>query len=211
MRLIFSIVLFFIVTTNLYAQKANSDEQLKAIDSITFNMKVDKGLITTYQNKKNELYFEIDKSLLSKDLLVVTRLAQIPSDYSGYLNAGSKTAEHVVEFVKQGQKILLKEVSYSNIANINDPISISVSENNFKPILAAFEIKNSDEDSFLINVTSYFMSDSPGFNIIRSYDKENYKIGGLILLDLMIKKIIKLEELIKKEVLLIQLIVLLKI
>ena len=61
MRLIFSIVLFFIVTTNLYAQKANSDEQLKAIDSITFNMKVDKGLITTYQNKKNELYFEIDK------------------------------------------------------------------------------------------------------------------------------------------------------
>ena len=179
MRLIFSIVLFFIVTTNLYAQKANSDEQLKAIDSITFNMKVDKGLITTYQNKKNELYFEIDKSLLSKDLLVVTRLAQIPSNYSGYLNAGSKTAEHVVEFVKQGQKILLKEVSYSNIANINDPISISVSENNFKPILAAFEIKNSDEDSFLINVTSYFMSDSPGFNIIRSYDKENYKIGGV--------------------------------
>ena len=179
MRLIFSIVLFFIVTTNLYAQKANSDEQLKAIDSITFNMKVDKGLITTYQNKKNELYFEIDKSLLSKDLLVVTRLAQIPSDYSGYLNAGSKTAEHVVEFVKQGQKILLKEVSYSNIANIYDPISISVSENNFKPILAAFEIKNSDEDSFLINVTSYFMSDSPGFNIIRSYDKENYKIGGV--------------------------------
>ena len=179
MRLIFSIVLFFIVTTNLYAQKANSDEQLKAIDSITFNMKVDKGLITTYQNKKNELYFEIDKSLLSKDLLVVTRLAQIPYDYSGYLNAGSKTAEHVVEFVKQGQKILLKEVSYSNIANINDPISISVSENNFKPILAAFEIKNSDEDSFLINVTSYFMSDSPGFNIIRSYDKENYKIGGV--------------------------------
>ena len=39
-------------------------------------MKVDKGLITTYQNKKNELYFEIDKSLLKKELLVVTRLAQ---------------------------------------------------------------------------------------------------------------------------------------
>ena len=179
MRLIFSIVLFFIVSINVYAQKVNLDEQLKSIDSITYNMKVDKGLITTYQNKKNELYFEIDKSLLKKELLVVTRLAQIPSDYSGYLNAGSKTAEHVVEFVKHGQKILLKEVSYSNVANSNDPISISVSENNFKPILAAFEIKNSDEDRYLINVTSYFMSDSPGFNIIRSYDKENYKIGGV--------------------------------
>ena len=171
--------MFFIIAINVCAQKVNSDEQLKSIDSITSNMKVDKGLITTYLNKKNELYFEIDKSLLMKELLVVTRLAQIPSEYSGYLNAGSKTAEHVVEFVKHGQNILLKEVSYSNIANSNDPISISVSENNFKPILAAFEIKNSDEDSYLINVTSYFMSDSPGFNIIRSYDKENYKIGGV--------------------------------
>jgi len=179
MRLLLCLLLSFIAHINFYAQKAKSIEQLKSIDSITVNMKVDKGLITTYQNKKNELYFEIDKSLLNKELLVVTRLAQIPADYSGYLNAGSKTAEHVVEFVKNGQKILLKEVSYSNIANSNDPISISVSENNFKPILAAFEIKNSDEDSYLIDVTGYFMSDSPGFNIIRSYDKENYKIGGV--------------------------------
>ena len=179
MRLLLCLLLSFIAHINFYAQKAKSIEHLKSIDSITVNMKVDKGLITTYQNKKNELYFEIDKSLLKKELLVVTRLAQIPADYSGYLNAGSKTAEHVVEFVKNGQKILLKEVSYSNIADSNDPISISVSENNFKPILAAFEIKNSDEDSYLIDVTAYFMSDSPGFNIIRSYDKENYKIGGV--------------------------------
>ena len=179
MRLLLSIFLCFLAHNNFYPQKAKSSEQLKSIDSITLNMKVDKGLINTYQNKKNELYFEINKSLLKKELLVVTRLAQIPADYSGYLNAGSKTAEHVVEFVKNGQKILLKEVSYSNVANSNDPISISVSENNFKPILAAFEIKNSDEDSYLIDVTSYFMSDSPGFNIIRSYDKDNYKIGGV--------------------------------
>tara|TARA_B110000858_G_scaffold160291_1_gene184294 strand:+ start:595 stop:2820 length:2226 start_codon:yes stop_codon:yes gene_type:complete len=142
-------------------------------------MKVNKGLITTYQNKKNELYFEISKSLLENELLVVTRFAQIPANYSGYLNAGSKTAEHVVVFVKQGQKILLKEVSYSNVANEKDPISISVSENNFRPILAAFEIKNSDEDLYLIDVTNYFMADSPGFNIIRPRDKENYKIGGV--------------------------------
>jgi hypothetical protein len=142
-------------------------------------MKVSKGLITTYQNKKNELYFEISESLFGRELLVVTRFAQIPANYSGYLNAGSKTAEHVVEFIKQGQKILLKEVSYSNIADDDDPISISVSENNFKPILAAFEIKNSDNNRHLIDVTNYFMADSPGFNIIRSKDKENYKIGGV--------------------------------
>ncbi|MGY8919665.1 MAG: zinc-dependent metalloprotease [Flavobacteriales bacterium] len=177
MRLI--LILYLSINISGYGQKASIDNPLKTIDSITLDMKVSKGLITTYQNKKNELYFEISESLFGRELLVVTRFAQIPANYSGYLNAGSKTAEHVVEFIKQGQKILLKEVSYSNIADDDDPISISVSENNFKPILAAFEIKNSEDNRHLIDVTNYFMADSPGFNIIRSKDKENYKIGGV--------------------------------
>jgi hypothetical protein len=142
-------------------------------------MKISEGLITTYSNEKNDLFFEISKNLLGKELLIVTRFAQLPANYSGYLNAGSKTAEHVVQFEKNGTKILLKEVSYTNIADDEDPISVSVKENNFKPILGAFEIKNSEKDKYLIDVTSYFMSDSPGFNIIRSYEKTNYKIGSV--------------------------------
>ena len=116
---------------------------------------------------------------MNKELLVVTRLAQLPGNYAGYLNAGSKTAEHVIQFEKNSNKILIREVSYSNISDKDDPISNSVSVNNFKPIIAAFEIKNKENDRFLIDVTSYFMSDSPGFNIIRSYEKDNYKIGGV--------------------------------
>lgn len=174
-----TILLTLIISTCLFGQKDKKVKFLKTIDSLTLDMKVNKGLITTYQNLKNELYFEVSENLLNKELLVVTRFAQLPANYSGYLNAGSKTAEHVVQFVKQGQKILLKEVSYSNIADENDPISISVSENNFKPILAAFEVKNSDQNRYLIDVTNFFMADSPGFNIIRSYDKDNYKIGGV--------------------------------
>ena len=174
-----TLLLTFGISLAGYSQKEVKDKPLKTIDSLVIDMRVNKGLINTYQNKKNELYFEISESLFGRELLVVTRFAQIPANYSGYLNAGSKTAEHVVEFIKQGQKILLKEVSYSNIADDDDPISISVSENNFKPILAAFEIKNSDNNRHLIDVTNYFMADSPGFNIIRSKDKENYKIGGV--------------------------------
>ena len=173
------IILLVLAPLISFGQKDKKTPVSKTIDSLTIDMKVDKGLITTYQNIKNQLYFEIEDSLLKKDLLVVTRFAQLPANYSGYLNAGSKTAEHVVEFVKQGNKILLKEVSYSNIADKNDPISISVSENNFKPILAAFEIKNSDENKYLIDVSSFYMADSPGFNIIRSYEKDNYKISGV--------------------------------
>ena len=176
MRRILIIILFASIISNSYAQK---ESKKKTIDSLTVDMKISEGLITTYSNEKNDLFFEISKNLLGKELLVVTRFAQLPANYSGYLNAGSKTAEHVVQFEKNGTKILLKEVSYTNIAEDEDPISVSVKENNFKPILGAFEIKNSEKDKYLIDITSYFMSDSPGFNIIRSYEKTNYKIGSV--------------------------------
>ena len=176
MRRILIIILFASIISNSYAQK---ESKKKTIDSLTIDMKISEGLITTYSNDKNDLFFEISKNLLGKELLVVTRFAQLPANYSGYLNAGSKTAEHVVQFEKNGSKILLKEVSFTNIADDEDPISVSVKENNFKPILGAFEIKNSEKDKYLIDVTSYFMSDSPGFNIIRSYEKTNYKIGSV--------------------------------
>ena len=173
MRLLLS---FIICSTFILKSFAQKEIPLKTIDSITIDMNISEGLITTYRNKKNDLFFEISHDLLEKELLVVTRFAQLPSDYSGYLNAGSKTAEHVVQFEKNNNKILLKEVSFTNIADKNDPISISVSENNFKPILASVEIKNSDKNRYLIDVTNYFMSDSPGFNVIRSYEKKFYRL-----------------------------------
>ena len=54
MRLI--LILYLSINISGYGQKASIDNPLKTIDSITLDMKVSKGLITTYQNKKNELY-----------------------------------------------------------------------------------------------------------------------------------------------------------
>ena len=176
MRKILIFVFCINLFSNVYAQKENKQ---KTIDSLTVDMKISEGLINTFTNDENKLYFEISENLLGMELLVVTRLAQLPGNYAGYLNAGSKTAEHVVQFEKHGKKILLKEVSFTNISDEEDPISNSVSVNNFKPILGAFDIINSESDKYLIDMSSYFMSDSPGFNIIRSYEKDNYKIGGV--------------------------------
>ena len=172
---LFTIVLSLSVT----AQKKEKSTQLKPIDSLTTKMVQKRGIITTYLNEENKLFFEVDKTVLDKDLLVVTRIAQLPANYSAYLNAGSKTAEQVLRFSKKGKKIILKQVGYANIADEGDPIALSVAENNFHPILAAFDIKNKEEDRFLIDVSSHFLADSPGFNIIRKGDKERYKIGSV--------------------------------
>ena len=152
--------------------------QNKSIDSLTKEMIESKGVINTF-SKNNKLYFEISDDLLSKEILVVTRLAQIPSGYSAYINAGSKTSEQVIDFQKKNNNIFIRQLSYQNIADENDPIGQSVQENNFPPILASFEIQNTDNGSYLINVSDYFLNDSPGFNIISSRLKDEYKIGSV--------------------------------
>ena len=177
-NLLFVLVLFFL-SGNVFSQKKSSPSTTapKPLDSLVVGMKVSKGLITTYLDQDNKLYFELSDDVLNKELLVVTRFAQLPANYSGYLNAGSKTSERVVVFEKMGKRVLLKERSYTNISDKVDPITLSVNENNFAPILASFTIKNEDAERYLIDVSPYFMDDSPGFNIIRASDKKKYKIG----------------------------------
>ena len=167
--LIIFVALFFSFSLN---------SQKKSIDSLTKEMDMSKGVINSF-TKNNKLLFEIPNEILGKEILVVTRLAQVPSGYSPYINAGSKTSEQVISFYKKNNRIDIRQLSYNNIANSDDPISQSVIENNFSPILASFEVKNNDSDSFLVDVSEYFLKDSPGFNIINSRVKDQYKIGSV--------------------------------
>ena len=160
-----------LISFSLYSQK-------KSIDSLTKKMTVSKGIINSF-TENNKLFFEIPNGLLNKEILVVTRLAQVPSGYSPYINAGSKTSEQVISFFKKNNRVDIRQISFNNIADEGDPINQSVTENNFSPILASFEIKNDDKTSLLIDVSDYFLKDSPGFNIINPRLKDNYKIGSV--------------------------------
>ena len=165
------------------AQKKDSGDKAtktKSIASLTEKMTADPGILTTYVSDEQKLYFELHDSLLGQPLLMVTRLAQLPGNFSAYTNAGSKTAQQVVYFEKVGKTIYLRQQSYTNTAQPNDPIALSVNQNNYSPILAGFDIENTEEkDRFLIDVTTFFMDDSPGFNIIMSYQRDDYKIGSV--------------------------------
>lgn len=174
-RLIFIILLT--QTSHINAQKNKKEVPIKSIDSLTFKMSKQEGLITTYQ-KESKVFFEISKELLDEDLLMVTRFVRLPANYQAYLNAGSKTSQQLIHFKKKGSQILLTQESYVNIADQKDPISLSVALNNFPPILAVFKIKNIENDRYLIDVSSYFNDDSPGFNIIRKGLKKEYGIGN---------------------------------
>ena len=135
-----------------FAQNINDkDDERKSIDSLTKGLVKQKGIITSY-TKGNKIFFEIDKEILGKDLLMVTRFAQFPANFQAYQNAGSKTSEQLISFIKKDNLLIIVQKSYVNIADIKDPIAKSVAQNNFPPILGGFSIKNNEKEKFLIDV-----------------------------------------------------------
>ena len=171
-------LLSLLFTVTVHAQKKPAG--LGRLDSITKGMTADSGLFTVYlQADQNKLFWAIPDSLFGTPLLLVSRYVQLPADYAAYKNAGSKTAEQVVVFHKKGTKVLLQQQSYINQADPESPIAQSVEKNNFAPILAVFDQKNKENDRVLIEMTDFFMDDSPGMNIVSSSEKEQYKMGGV--------------------------------
>ena len=47
----------------------------------------------------------------------------------------------MISFYKKNNRIDIRQLSYNNIADPDDPIIQSVVENNFSPILASFEVR----------------------------------------------------------------------
>ena len=171
-KLLLTILFFSSIT--IIAQKK------QPIDSIVTEIESSKGMLNTYfDDEKQKLFMQFNDSVLEKPLLMVSRYVQLPSGYSAYRNAGSKTAEQVIRFEKQGSRILLKQVSYVNNADASDPIYQSVINNNLNSILASFEKKNEEEGENLIDVSEFFSKDSPSFNVIGEIQKKSFKIGGL--------------------------------
>lgn len=160
-----------------YGQVKKTDK-LKPLDSLIVDMTLDQGIVNTYLSD-DKLFFELNDSILQTDFLMVTRFSKLPSGYSPYVNAGSKTSEQVIHFLKKEKSILITQQLYVNNAEVDDPIRLSVEQNNNPPILASFDILNSEEDRYLIDVTSYFSKDSPGFNIIGNSQKTQFGIGSL--------------------------------
>ena len=173
MRTLFLIVLS-LFSSSIIAQKK------QPIDSIVTEIESSKGMLSTYfDESKQKLFLQFNDSVLEKPLLMVSRYVQLPSGYSAYRNAGSKTAEQVIQFEKQGSRILLKQVSYVNNAEASDPIYQSVVNNHLNPILASFEKENIEEGENLIDVSEFFSKDSPSFNVVGETQKKSFKIGGL--------------------------------
>ena len=193
--ILFSLVISFLFSTSLEAQRKKSKDKKteqttpkpkkkkspQYSDFVNKNTKTDEGLFKVHFSK-NKYIYEIPKSYLGKEMLLVTRLKDIPAGLGGgYVNAGSKVNTQVIVWEKFKKKILLKVKSYNAVANDSLPIFKSVKSNNLEPIIYSFDIKtqNTDSTSVLIDVTKFFSSDVKAISGLPSRFRRTYKVRRL--------------------------------
>ncbi len=198
LRLLIPLLLFLGYSFVLPAQETKSDttEQKteKAADKkkkkspfkdygeiITEDAKSDEGLFTVHM-VDDKLYFEIPFDKLNKEILVVSRIVQLPTGLGGgYTNAGSKAREQVMRWQRKGKKVFLRIVSYTNVADEELPIAQSVEYNNLEPIVEAFDIKTFNEDStaLVIETTGLFTQDVSAISGLSAGLRRAYKVSRL--------------------------------
>lgn len=119
-----------------------------------------KGLFTVYKTRTGGYYFEISDSLLGRDMLIASRIVNI-SDNSK-ISAGQRRSNPIlISFSKRDKMLFMHQPTGGAMANSNDPISVSLANNNVVPIVMSFDIaaRNATNDASLIDVTKLFSSE----------------------------------------------------
>lgn len=148
---------------------------------ITKDAITDDGLFKVHKIK-DKYYYEIPFNLLNKDMLLVSRIAKLPSGLGGgYVNAGTETNEQMVVWERFQDKILIKVKSYNAVANDSLPINISVRANNYEPTLYAFDIATFSKDSTaaVVDVTKFYSSDVKAISGLSADMRDAYKVRNL--------------------------------
>ncbi len=104
---------------------------------ITDKAKSDEGVFTVHRID-DKVFYEIPEQELGAEFLWVSRISKTPD---GLGHGGQKLGSRVVRWDKQGDKILLREVSYGVVADPSLPIAQAVAASNTMTVLKAFPIK----------------------------------------------------------------------
>ena len=146
---------------------------------ITDRAKTERGGITVHRVDER-YFFEVPDSLLNRDILFVTRNAAIPAGTTGGTSdfAGSEAARRVVRWSRVNDRIQLNSISFAAVADDTLPIAISVRNNNYPPILAAFPIQafTRDSNAYVIDVTDFFSGDTPAMTGMSDAARRTYQV-----------------------------------
>lgn len=114
------------------------------------------GLVKVH-TLKSKVYFELPKALLGKDLLLVVTIKKSPSEASF---PGEPVQNMVVRWELRENKVLLRSVSYANIADPGQTINAAVEAMNTGTIMMAFPVEAFAADGApVIDPVKFFTGD----------------------------------------------------
>lgn len=143
---------------------------------VTKEAKTDSGLFIVHRIKQKLLY-EIPKSEVGKDFLLVTSQSKTQSGL-GY--GGDAVNQQVVRWERDDDRILLRSVLFSSVAADTLPVATAVEKANLPPILGVFDIQayNKDSSAIVIDVSDLFTSDMTELGLDRM-TRDRYKVQRL--------------------------------
>jgi len=145
---------------------------------ITKEAKTDKGLFDVHKID-SKYFYEIPDSLFNKEMLMVSRISKTAT---GIGFGGGKINTKVLRWEKKDKKVILRVVSYDNVASDSLPVYEAVVNSNFEPVLYAFDIKAFKKDSLnpatVIDVSELFEKDVNALGMPDYYRKQ-YKVSRL--------------------------------
>ena len=143
---------------------ATSSNDIKPFSEVIKSEAVkDEGLFNVYK-QEDKFFYEIPDSLLGREMLMLSRISRT-ADGIGF--GGEVLNNQTLRWERRNKQILLRVVSFNNVAADSLPIAEAVRNSNFEPILMAFNIEALNEDSTatVIDVTPLFSTDVPAFGL----------------------------------------------
>jgi len=152
-------------------------DKLKSYSKVVTDEAVSDSGLFVLHTVEEKLYYEIPLIMLDREMLLVSRRAATAQDL-GY--GGMKNNTQTVRWQRSHDKVLVRIVSYENVAADSLPIYEAVRSANFETIVGAFEIEawNADSSAVVIETTALFTEDVP-FLGLPAYSRENYKVSSL--------------------------------
>ena len=145
---------------------------------ITKKAVTQKGVFTVHL-QDDKFYFDIQDSLLGRELIAVTRYAKVAGGARKY--GGEQVNEQTIQFEKgPNNRIFMRVVSLISRADSTQTIAKAVKNSYLDPIVAAFDVKayGKDSTSSIIDVTDFFKGDNQAVSL-SSFEKRNFNLTGL--------------------------------
>ncbi len=132
----------------------------------------------TVHRVDDRYFFEVPDSMMSRDFLMVTRVAGVPAGSAGFQSAGSSLNERMIRWQRVNDRVLLRSISTESVADDSLPIARSVAQNNYAAIIGAFPIAafNKDSNAYVIDVTDFFSIDNPATSGMSANQRRAYGV-----------------------------------